>query len=103
MNAPLGFVCGTRGGLSGGSLVHAARHAGREGAALPDLARHRHVAAKEARQAARDAQSDAGPGDAARCLVLHLPERVENALLMLRRNPDPRVADLEAHVTVVEF
>ena len=42
-------------------------------------------------------QADAGPFLGARPNALYLVEALEDARLLLRRNTDPRVADLELH------
>src|SRR5690606_1890248 len=72
----------------------------RERAALARRTLQRNVAAEEARQVARNAQAEAGAAGAACVAALDLAERLEDALVELRKDAGAGVADTDHDVRV---
>src|SRR5919202_4445222 len=83
---------GRTGGISA-CLGHAQRGRHRERAPLADNAGGGHIAPEHLCELARDAQAKAGPAECTMLSTLHLPERIEDVLQVLRRDTSSRVAD----------
>src|SRR5262249_43003136 len=75
------------------------RQGERERAPLPHLTLHPDPSAVQLHQPPRQRETQPGPFRLAGVVVTHLPKRLENLLVMLRRNPHPRIPHRYFHPT----
>src|SRR5437660_11347959 len=75
----------------------------REGAPEPWLAFHAYVATHHLHQASCDAQAQPGPTVEPRCRTVRLSERLENHVLLLRRDSDTRIAHRETQLNLISL
>ena len=81
--------------------LRGAAQRGAEAAAAAELALDRHVPAEQAREPARDRETEARAALPARALAVGLGERLEQPRLLLGADPDARVDDLERRALAV--